>query len=525
MENDNPQEVVQALPSEDFYFLVKKIGVDECLPLIILATSDQWQYLMDLEIWRKDRIHLQETSFWLERFQQADPGRLVKWLFGDGQWLTYYYFFKTVEVVVKEDISDSVDLPEDFFTFDGVFYIRVVDLENRDVIHATFKNMADENINRYHMLLDGLARVLPAEIEEEIYRLRNVRLAEHGLLPFERAISVYAPLEPDTLVRENPVELPGVLCEEWDRALIPILPLYQAGTQNLLTEAVLSFTDPLLADRIRLEFASLCNQLLSADGVTLHELDVLMNTCRKAAGYVNLCLERVCGGDVSLAGEVIKNNPLLPIFRVGFGLVLKLKWKAEDWLKGSWFRRQGLDRRFWGEQWGGTLKGLLAKRPKFYAGLAEDTEYREFERCSDLEECLKILRRLMVLDSLLGQLAERYPFDRSLRELTFHPLLFTLWARSILELEVSFSSISLDEARRFFCILRGSERPPYEMYGWEERFIADFMAHIPSVAPEAASIHKEALLMVWQEFREEYKWMALKELSSRCPFSFFQKPE
>ena len=94
LEHDNPQEIVQALPSEDFYFLVKKIGVNECLPLLKLAASVQWQYLMDLEIWRKDRIHLQETSFWLERFQQADPGRLFKWLFGEGQWLTLLLLFQ-----------------------------------------------------------------------------------------------------------------------------------------------------------------------------------------------------------------------------------------------------------------------------------------------------------------------------------------------------------------------------------------------------------------------------------------------
>jgi hypothetical protein len=156
------------------------------------------------------------------------------------------------------------------------------------------------------------------------------------------------------------------------------------------------------------------------------------------------------------------------------------------------------------------------------------TEYREFEHLCDLGECVKVLRRLMVLDSLLEQLAERYPLHRSLnqrRELTFHPLLFTLWARSILELEISSSSISLDEARRFFRKLRGGGKPPFEMHGWEKRFIADFMAHIPSADPEAASILKEALSLVWQEFRQEYRWMALKELNCKCPFISFDKSQ
>ncbi len=53
--------------------------------------------------------------------------------------------------------------------------------------------------------------------------------------------------------------------------------------------------------------------------------------------------------------------------------------------------------------------------------------------------------------------------------------------------------------------LKGNGRPPFKLHGWEKRFIADFMTHIPGAAPEAASILKEALSLVRQEFRQEYE--------------------
>ena len=41
--------------------------------------------------------------------------------------------------------------------------------------------------------------LIPSEIEEELFRLRNVRLAEKGFLPFHEAVGVYQPLQPREL--------------------------------------------------------------------------------------------------------------------------------------------------------------------------------------------------------------------------------------------------------------------------------------------------------------------------------------
>lgn len=517
--HENPRKFVQDMPSEDFFWLIKKVGEDDCLPLLELASMDQWSYLLDIEIWRKDRLDVEHTSLWLKRLQQAQPARLARWLFGQGQGLAYYYLHKSIELVIRENDEDF-DPPRGSFSLDGVFYIKVTDPRYKETIESMLREMAQEDYLRYQALLLGLAGLLPAETEEEMYRMRNVRLAEHGFLPYEEAISVYAPLDLNAL-QNDPTRKPfDIPIDNETEAIVPLSPLYHAGTENILATALSEITDPVFLDRLHLEFAGLCNQILSADGILVQELEVLIKTCRKAAGYLNLALERLCGKDIPSALELLRGHCLVSVFRVGFGLALKAKWEAERWIKTSWFYAMGLGYDFWGEQWGGTLSGILEKRPLFYVGSGkEGEEFRGFEWLSELRDCLRVIRRLMVLDALLERIARKYPLDKDLlesAELTFHPLIFNFWGRSLLKLEPSFSAISLTQARGLFRRLRtGEKAPPYRMPGLEHTFIEYFLSYASDSDPEATSTLRETLLLIWEEFRDEYEWVSTRDLSAR----------
>jgi len=67
LEADQPTELVQGLTSEDFFWLIKKVDDDDCLTLLELASNDQWEYLLDLEIWRKDQLDMENTSIWMKQ--------------------------------------------------------------------------------------------------------------------------------------------------------------------------------------------------------------------------------------------------------------------------------------------------------------------------------------------------------------------------------------------------------------------------------------------------------------------------
>ncbi|MBW2129578.1 MAG: hypothetical protein JRH13_09465 [Deltaproteobacteria bacterium] len=520
LDHENPMELVRGLPSEDFYWMIKKVGEEDCLPLLQLASDEQWQYVLDLEIWIKDRLDIKTTSQWLKRLQEADCRRLVRWLTSEGEFLAFTYFFRTLDVIIAGDKDEVYDIPEGYFTLDGEIYQRVRLQEFRDSLETILRTLAATDLERYQALLIGLSGVLPAETEEEMYRRRNVRLAEHGFLPYEEAVSLYAPLEPERLVPESSQAHPEVPePEEEIGALVPLSPFQHAGGENIFLTAAGGVQDPVFLDRLTLEFAGLCNQLVSADSLLVRDIDVLVKTCRKAAGYVNLALEKLCGKDLRKAREVLKNHSLVALFRVGFGLALKLKWEAERWFKGSWFIRQGLDLPFWGEPWSGILKGLLARRPEYYTVDGGEEEYRGFEWLSELGESMAALRHMMVLDGLLERLSERHPIEGYILkspEFTFHPLLFNLWGRSILGLTPSFAGMTLKQVKALFGELRDSKAaPPYTMEEGGKRFIEYFMAYATDSPPDVRLLLREALAWVWKEFQEEYAWVSLGDLDGR----------
>ena len=517
---EDARQFIQQLPSDDFFWLIKKVGDDDCLPLLELASEDQWQHVLDLEIWEKDRLHLEQVSRWIGKLEYADAGRLVKWFFGEGQAVAYYLLYKSVQVLVKEDDDDILDLPDGFFTLDGVFYVKVIDKKRKEAIENILRTMSKEDLDLYHSFLLGLSGVLPAELEEGMYRQRNIRLAEHGFLPFEEALAVYAPLGPEKLVSEELEETAGrMIINGETRELAPVSPLYHTMDRNLWTTVSSKITDDLFLDRIRLEFGGLCNQIFSADGVLDNELEALIKTCRKAAGYLNLALEKLCGSDISSAERLVKNNSLVSIFRVGFGLALALKWEAEGWLKKSWFHGRGLDFSFWGHEWGETLAGLARNKPRLYAGFKDGEEYRDFQSFSELDDCNRLLKGVMALDKLMERLEELYPLNMKRikdSQSTFHPLLFNLFSRKLLKLKPGFSGISSRQAKRLFGRLRaGTRKPPYQMPGFEKIFVTDLLVYADHLEAGSVAVLKDVLSLIWREFSEEYEWVSQKNLDEK----------
>jgi hypothetical protein len=215
----------------------------------------------------------------------------------------------------------------------------------------------------------------------------------------------------------------------------------------------------------------------------------------------------------------LRNNPLISIFRAGFGLALELQWETQRWLEKAWFRVQGFHSSFWDEEWGGTLAGLLQKRPRLFQGSQADEPYKDFESLSEVDDCRNTVRRLTVLDRLLEILSSEHLLKKRWTKdplFTFHGLIFNFWARSQLNLDPGFSPLSMEQARAFFQLLRPKEgKPPYRMHGFGNVFVKDLTAYASDFEPHAARLLKETLSILWEKFVDEYAWVATAELDGR----------
>jgi hypothetical protein len=448
---EDPQKValVHSFPEQDFYFLIHDIGPEDALPLLSLASNRQWDHFVDLDTWQKDQIDTSAVTRWLDLLLEADPKRFISWFLNERLEFVEYYLFKNIEVRVREHDQDPSEFGEDFFSLDNVHFIRfigrpmdaegdkIAEEQRKKFIVKLAQSLSDFDFRTFQGVLLEATHVIPAETEEECYRMRNVRLAEKGLLPFDEAVGIYQPVKVRDLAKQPAKYLPPA-ADPSHLFPVPLYPIRMLAEDTHFTRALANIESDNVLPHIQAEFANLCNRIIVADHKTIQERDQLREIVKKACGYLSIGLERLSGDrekvDPSQAAALITRHPLPQIFRVGFGEALKLKWRAEKWLDQCWFAGNGLRLTFWGEQWLGVLGGLLIKKPLFYDNYKTGVLYREFASLEDITTTEDIFNRIQAVDDLLSLMTIDIDRPASYGFLTYKNLILTLWAAYYLKL-------------------------------------------------------------------------------------------
>lgn len=449
VDHPQPSALVHSFPEEDLHCLVHDIGLDNALPLLALASTRQWEYMMDMEVWRRDRLDYPQTTTWLQLLLHADPGRLVRWCLADRLEFLELYLFRNIEVRSREAEESPSDFGEGYFTDDDTYYVRFIDYpattpqeqatkdQRNQLLGQLLRRLSLTDHHRYQGLLLEAAATIPAEAEEALFRLRNVRLAEKGFLPFHEAVGVYQPLRPGDIATRRPKRrLPSSPAD----AHIPV-PQFAAAFldgDNLFVRALKGIHDVFAIQQLQMELAGLCNQVVAADQILIKGREPLRRVVAKVSGYLSIGLEQMTDAAApnreGRASLLLQRHLLADIFRTGLSGALQLKWDASRWRQTSWFHAQGLDLTFWDEAFMGLLGGLLIERPKFYDPGHEGSNYREFLTMEEINRTQRELNRIMALDRLFQGMTVAVPPPSGKRLLTYKNLLLTLWARAAIQL-------------------------------------------------------------------------------------------
>ncbi len=458
--------LVHSFPEQDLYFLIHDVGLQDALPLLSLASDKQWDHIIDLEAWQKDQIDIKSVSHWLGLLLDADPKRFIRWFLEQQLELVEFYLFKNIEVRVLEHDQDPSDLGDDFFTLDSMYFMRFIDPSLRDEADQTaddprknfitklIQHLADFDHRTFQNVILEATHVLPAETEETCYHWRSVRLAEKGFLPFDEAVGIYQPIKPRDLVKHR-INRISDSDDKPSPQLISQYPIRLLKEDNHFTRALATMErSPELPD-IQAEFANLCNRVIVADHKTVRDRNALREIVNKACGFISLGIERLVKDQTEInprrAAELVAKYPLTQLFRVGFGGVLELKWRAEKWLDQCWFAAAGLRLTFWGEQWLGVLGGLLLKKPLFYDNYQTGVLYREFSNLAEIRIIEDSFDQIKALDDLLSLMTITLAHPSSYGFLTYKNLVLTLWARHYLKLSAKpLQALALKDFKPFF---------------------------------------------------------------------------
>ncbi|MGA8179767.1 MAG: DUF6178 family protein [Desulfobacterales bacterium] len=527
--------LVQSFSEEDFYFLIHHIGLEDAHPLLYLASDKQWEYMVDIEVWEKDRINLSAATKWFDLLFRIDPNRFIRWSLNQKVEFMAFYLYKNIEVKIRETDQDPSDFGDDFFTLDDIFYIRFSGEESederngnesretnekhRDVFLFKFlKTLADIDHIIYQNMLMASSNVIPAECEEEVYRLRNGRLAEKGFMPHEEAVGIYQPMKVNDFMQQKM----KFTTDDPDRKLFFPVPLSHTGIleeENNFTVALKGIPSVEVLNQIQAEFAGLCNRIISADQKNIRDRNELKPIVQKACGYLNMGLEKLAGENEEPAGNrfssLIQHYPLINIFRVGFGLAMDLKWRAEKWLKTSWFNAKGLLLGFWGEEGMGVLGGLLIKKPLYFNTDNSGELYREFISVEDIKKTEKSLNEIMAFDEIFSLIAIEPESDTD-EYLTYKNFVLTLWVRHHLGLAEKLLPLTLDEFRCFFDSLWADQKPPRKTSLSSKASLLDWLSDKTGLMhPEISQKLGPSLENLFNEMESEYGEVSRNDLDPR----------
>jgi hypothetical protein len=540
-----PAALVHSFPEQDLHLLIRQVGPRDALPLLALASFRQLTYLLDVEIWDRDRPQPRAVTHWLDLIFRADAHRMISWVLEEKTLFVEWYLYKQLDMTLREHDQDPSEIPEGFVSFDETLYFRIRSLPRGEsdgeedpgyeklvqaFVLKFLRRLAEHDYMAYHKLLLEAASVLPAEAEEQILRERNVRLAEKGFLPFEESVGVYQPIDAGRL---KPLAAPyrrGAALAEL-QFTVPLYPmkLMEAGT--LLQRALALVNDPAVAGRIQAELASLCNRIAVADQVTVGGPEDLTNLARKVHGYLNIGLAPLAGegARAGRASEALVTYGLEQIFRLGYGRALKLKWRARRWLENSWFGTRRRTLAFWGEEWMGVLGGLLIKKPLYYDNYREGTLYREFRSTADIRRTADLLDEITAMDALLMVMDPCLPELSGDRLLTWESLLLTAWARHWLELGGETEPIAIRRFVPFFEALFGRGRtsgdslPGKADAAMKTAFLNWLSTRCGQPAEKISADLGRSLEALFNELEEEYSRVSAENLDPRYVPHFLLK--
>jgi hypothetical protein len=476
-----PATLIQSFPDQDLYFLMHRIGPSDFIPVLSLAASDQWEYILDVEAWDGDRLDTRIMTRAFDLMFQADPERFLRWIIMEKPDYFEFYLSRHLEIFIREHDDVPPDDFDGYMTLDDKFYFRFPEEKQSDdsdeddatsdedmplseevqaseLIDAMVRKLADMDLSVFHGLMLETMNVLPAETEEEEFRLKTIRLAEKGFLPFHEAIGIYQPT-PLTALRKRPKT--HVFSSDTFDPDLPLPP--QSFTQfldgeNLFVHALARVPSGFMIT-LESELAALINKVISADRIKVRDTETLSKIIRKASAFLSLGLESILQDRVSLeaAADLIQTYYLEDLFRTGSRAGIQLKTAVGSWYRHSFIQKQNLPLSFLGETFLGVMGGLLLERPLYFDNYRTGELYRYFASLSDIRATRRAIDQIIGIDGMLARLApDIASFKKGI--LTYKSLILTLWAKDRLALAPDLSPIDTDLFKPFFTQLFATNR-------------------------------------------------------------------
>lgn len=351
LDRKDADEGIRGLTALEAYYAVKELGIESALPILAVVEPHQITAMLDLDVWQEHRASLSDILLWLTAFKEANPSQLFRAARATDPELLALLFARRLFIASRlpEDEATPADTPDWLVNPSEALQPLIETPDRRFIIAARVVDPAEDPPARIDeeerkAILDlvdtlykdedwvfvvGVLRLaetdVPSTIEEDAYRFRNGRLEDLGFPSLERATEVYAPLDPREMVGGDPIRGPVV-----PDLLLPALHAQQFD-HGLFQEALRAIESPDVVRRIEGELLPLANSVLVADRVEPGDLQRMRDVLGRMRAYLELALAHETPRErrVEIARARLEEHPVRHLFRVGFGITLELKRRAD----------------------------------------------------------------------------------------------------------------------------------------------------------------------------------------------------
>jgi len=347
---DLAEEVADLEPLEAYY-IIREIGLDLALPIMLELSPEQLEACVDLDCWNRYDFAADNLDEWLTVFAQDSPESLAQ-AFSSLDYVVQLLFLTKLVTVYDPDTDqvpadDDENDPNRAMTPDGFF---LLELKNEVALRthpfALLDALYQYDPGAAHQLLSDIRVDLQIQIEEEALRFRNGRMEDLGFSgPDEAAVlfsrpNVRQPLPPMAEPLEiAPTRMPSVYAG----------PL---GEISLLEQALSRVTDREELSRLEQEIVWAINGAIIAYGEKTQEIKLIADIAERVRDTISLGLEVLLNQaepecPPQGAAAVVKAAALLAVwnvtdlFRHGFAATLGLQQEVRQALAdpgfSAWF--------------------------------------------------------------------------------------------------------------------------------------------------------------------------------------------
>jgi hypothetical protein len=322
--------LVRRIPIEELYYLVRGIGLEDAVDVLRMATAEQIQGCLDLDLWERDRLSAPRVLAWVEVLAALPPpvlARAVRMLDAELVTLVVGRHARVYDRSVGEAPEDDTPFivgrsPDSAFLLE----FRTATATAARTIETFVARLYDADPDLARTILTEAKWGATAELEEESLRWRTARLADLGFPSYDEALGVHRRIDLDRLPSGPSPVRPGDADEP-----PPCLPVPFAealGSESFFERALAEIDDADLLRRLSGALVALLNRVLVADRIDPADMDAVREATVHARDTLSLALEHLSDGDVARASAFLPRMPLVDLFRVGWTLVADFAVRA-----------------------------------------------------------------------------------------------------------------------------------------------------------------------------------------------------